>query len=143
MGSLLITGFMAYLMARLNQEAKRAAVQVTEVKTELRRTTHNTEVKLDEISDISREVKKTGDATHTLVNGSFTVQLKISLIALERLAEITGNPKDIEAAKIAHDQYDQHLSKQNVIDQGGTIAVDPERTAELSVEEHAKEKALR
>jgi hypothetical protein len=59
---------------------------------------------------------KVADATHTLVNSNFGVQLKISALALHRVAELTGHPDDKAAAEIAEKAYQEHLAKQAVVD---------------------------
>lgn len=69
----------------------------------------NTETKINEIV-------KVGAITHSLVNSAMGVQLKINAVALKRLAELTNDPKDIEAADLAEIALQQHLEKQEVLD---------------------------
>jgi hypothetical protein len=44
------------------------------------------------------------------------VQLRLAAVALHRLAIITKEPGDIEAAQLAQMQYDEHIAQQAVMD---------------------------
>lgn len=68
-----------------------------------------------------RTIGKVADKTHTLVNSSFSAQLKISAIALRRIADITKHPDDDNAASVAERLHREHEQKQSVVDQGGTV----------------------
>lgn len=56
---------------------------------------------------------------HTLVNSNMGAQLKIGAIALRRIAIITKDAADIEAAKVAEDLLAEHVRKQAIVDSGG------------------------
>lgn len=86
-------GYIAYLMARLDKKAAVAAIEVKEVKTTLATTGSATEVKLNEIAQV-------GVAVHTLVNSNMGAQLKLNAVVSRRLAEITKDKEDIEAAEL-------------------------------------------
>jgi hypothetical protein len=58
--------------------------------------------------------------THTLVNSRMGIQLRLTAVALHRLAIITKEPGDIEAAQLAQAQYDEHISQQSIVDAGKT-----------------------
>ena len=119
----IFTGYMAFKMAQLNasqkqaavevqavaEKAKEAAAEVKEVKVALKETTANTDAKLDNIA-------KVGEAVHTLVNSSMSAQLKISAVALRRIAEMTRHPEDDAAAQLAEKLDREHTVKQAVVD---------------------------
>lgn len=67
----------------------------------------------------AEEIKKVGEAVHVLVNSNMGIQLKISAIALRRLAEISKSPKDKEAAKLAEAAFADHELKQAKVDASG------------------------
>ena len=119
----IFTGYMAFKMAQLNasqkqaavevqavaEKAKEAAAEVKEVKVALQETTANTDAKLDNIA-------KVGEAVHTLVNSSMSAQLKISAVALRRIAEMTRHPDDLAAAQLAEKIDREHTVKQATVD---------------------------
>jgi len=61
-------------------------------------------------------LQATSDATHTLVNNAMAVQLRITAIALRRLAELTNSPTDIQAATEADKFLEIHMAKQAQVD---------------------------
>lgn len=72
------------------------------------------EVKADiqEVKEMTADQTKTIEATHLMVNGAMTAQLKINQIALERVAELTKHPDDVAAAELAGRAYKAHVDKQ-------------------------------
>ena len=50
--------------------------------------------------------------THALVNSSMGVQLRVSWLALKRVAELTGHPDDREAAEASSRMLDEHDKRQ-------------------------------
>lgn len=76
----------------------------------------------------SEENGKVADKTHALVNSAMATQLRISSIALRRLADISKIPDDLKAAELAQTAYDQHMAKQDVLDQKIVEAVVQETT---------------
>lgn len=84
------------------EKAEVAAVKVEEVKTALVEKDVKTESKLDSI--------------HSLVDGAMSNQLRISWVALKRVAELTKLPEDIAVAEIAeklwHEQEAKHIAEQ-------------------------------
>lgn len=62
------------------------------------------------------KVQKTGEAVHVLVNSNMGIQLKISAIALRRIADITKEKSDIRAYKIAEQALIDHDARQAVVD---------------------------
>lgn len=103
-----VTGLI--VVAWMNQRAaEKAARKVEDVKKTLEKTTASANKKLDAIS-------KTGEAVHVLVNSSMSAQLKISMIALRRVAELTSNHDDVAAAELAEKLFREHEVKQNVLD---------------------------
>jgi hypothetical protein len=65
--------------------------------------------KLDRISE-------TGEKTHTLVNSNMGAQLKLNATVTHRLAMLTGDPVDEEAAVLSKKMLDEHEAKQAVVD---------------------------
>lgn len=90
-------------------QAEVAARRVGEVKAELVASNEVANHKLDDIA-------KTGNAVHVLVNSNMGVQLKISAVALRRVADLTNDDKDILAAKMAEDLLNAHEVKQATVD---------------------------
>jgi len=62
------------------------------------------------------DIAKTGQAVHVLVNSSMSTQLRVSKVALQRVAELTNNPADIEAALLAEHLFEEHERKQRIVD---------------------------
>lgn len=104
-----LAGFLAWIKASVDRSAEKAAVKVAEVKTTLDRTTKAADIKFDELAKVT-------SATHTLVNSNMSAQLKISSVALHRVAELTNHPDDIKAAKFAEEAYMEHEAKQKIVD---------------------------
>jgi len=101
----ILTGVLTYLMARLklqqeNQgiiaadQRKEAAKEVKEVKETLAVNGETTAKKLDTI--------------HTLVNGNMGVQLQLNMTVTRRLAQVTNDAIDIEAANLAEEMFRKH-----------------------------------
>jgi hypothetical protein len=105
----MFSGYMAFKMAQLNASQKEAAVEVVKVKETLAASTVAADEKMNSLA-------KVADATHTLVNSSMSAQLKISAVALRRIAELTKNPEDDAAAKLAEKLDKEHTIKQSVVD---------------------------
>jgi hypothetical protein len=91
------------------QQLDDAAAKVKEVKAALADSDTATANQLHDIA-------KTGEATHILVNSNMAAQLKISMIALKRLAELTNHPDDMAAAELAAKNYHEHEIKQAKVD---------------------------
>jgi hypothetical protein len=53
---------------------------------------------------------------HTLVNSSMGFQLKVSSVALRKVAMQTGDPDDIAAADLADRMLKEHETKQATVD---------------------------
>jgi short subunit fatty acids transporter len=94
----LVVPYIAYLTLKQNQKAKEVAVKVAEVKQTLETKSETTEKKLDEI--------------HVAVNGAMSSQMKISAVALRRVADLSKHADDIAAAELAEKTYQDHMSKQ-------------------------------
>lgn len=87
----IVTAIMAYLMAKLKQ------------KTEAQNT------KLDAIVE-------TGDKVHVLVNSSMSAQLKLNAVSAHRIATLTKDPVDYEAAITADKLLKEHELSQKVVE---------------------------
>src|SRR5687767_14625286 len=70
-------------------EAQKAVVKAQEVKVTLAENTAVAKGRLDALA-------KVAESTHTLVNSNMSVQLKISAVALRRIAELTKDPGDVK-----------------------------------------------
>jgi hypothetical protein len=55
--------------------------------------------------------KLVGDATHVLVNSNMAAQLKLTAIALRRVALLTKEPEDLAAAKQADTLLREHENR--------------------------------
>ena len=114
--ALAITGGLAcqivlQIMARAAaaKTAKEAATQATAVKTTLAETTAAADAKMDDLA-------KVAGATHLLVNSAMAAQLKLTATVTRRLANLTKDPADEEAADLAEKLSRQHEMKQAAID---------------------------
>jgi hypothetical protein len=94
-------GFLAQICLTLVQ-SRVAARKVAEVKSDLKISDARTATKLDDI--------------HTLVNANMGAQLKISSVALRRVADLTEHPEDEAAAVVAERLLAEHENKQAVVD---------------------------
>ena len=56
------------------------------------------------------------EMVHKLVNSGYAVQLKVSSIALRRLADLTKDTGDVLAADLAERAVAEHAQKQSVVD---------------------------
>jgi hypothetical protein len=94
----------------LANATKAAAVQVSEVKKTLDDNTQATAAKLEGLHDVAV-------ATHTLVNSNMGNQLKISALALRRIADMTKHQDDEMAAALAEGLLAEHMARQAIVDQ--------------------------
>jgi hypothetical protein len=67
-------------------------------------------------------IKITRD-TYLLSNSHMAEQLHLNVTLTSRVAELTGNQNDIEQAEVSKRKYDEHQSRQSIVDFG----VDAER----------------
>lgn len=104
----MFTGIMSYLMMRLNQKTDRAAATANEVKETLATTTERHEHKLGAIAKTTAENKVQGEEIHRLVNGQMSVQLRVSWLAMKRIADLTGDEEDGKLALLAQEAYTNH-----------------------------------
>lgn len=88
------------LEAALNVKKVKEALQISDIKTN------------GKLNDI----KETGETVHKLVNANMGAQLKISYLALKRVAELTQNEDDIAARDIAKKLLEEHEEKQRMVD---------------------------
>lgn len=109
-----ISGMLAYYLARLKHDSEQAALAVKEVAATLKVTTKETDDKLEDI-------QKTGNAVHVLVNSAMSSQLRVSAVALRRIADLTKHPDDAAAADLAENAHREHEMKQHVVDAGNKI----------------------
>jgi hypothetical protein len=89
-----ITGYVAYLMAKLKQQGAAAAL------------------KDDENLRITKEIDKTSAMTHKLVNSASLAQLKLYVLAVYQIAALTKKPEDIETAEKASKLLENMTRKQ-------------------------------
>ncbi len=85
------------------------AVAVVNVKTALVASNIDTAAKLD-------ETLTTLGIVHGLVNSSMSAQLRISAVALRRVADLTNHPDDVAAAELAERLYQEQEAKQRGVD---------------------------
>ena len=84
-------------------KAAEAATAVRQVKTTLSAANKSQDTKLDNIAT-------TTDASHMLLNGNMETQLKLNAVAMRRIAQLTNNPVDAEAAELAEKALADHLA---------------------------------
>ena len=96
-------------VANVALKAKDVADKVSEVQTHLEESTTKADAQRTRIED-------TGKKTHILVNSNMSEQLKISALALRRVADLTGDQNDVMVAEAAESAYAGHESKQAVVD---------------------------
>lgn len=90
--------------------AQAAAIKTEEVKEALEVVDAQTKGSL-------ADLKQTGESTHTLVNANMGAQLKISALALRRVAELTKHTDDQAAAELAEKLLKEHDDKQKRVDE--------------------------
>jgi uncharacterized protein YllA (UPF0747 family) len=89
--------------------AEKVAHKVDQVKTDLQDKTEQTEKKLDGIATM-------GQRNHVLLNSNHLAQLKISAVALRRIADLTREESDNAAANLAERLLHEHEQKQQRLD---------------------------
>lgn len=105
--------FQVIKLAQIQAQGQVAAVKTEEVKQALATSTESANQQLTSI--------------HTLVNANMGAQLKISAIALRRIADLTRNPGDISAAIVAEKLLYEHEAKQAMVDkQNANSGIDKE-----------------
>jgi len=75
--------------------------------------------KIDEAAKVAKD-------THTLVNSNMGVQLQLNASVTKRLADVTKDPIDKEAALSAARLYADHLGKQAIVDSRQSADKDPQ-----------------
>lgn len=112
-------GYLAYLMARLNVQAKsaatassNAAAAVENVRTTLVKSTTETDDKLEGLVEIGVANHELGKQTHQLVNGGLAPLLKAAAEDSEFKANATGNDGDRARAEASREMYDNHMKIQ-------------------------------
>lgn len=101
-------GIIGYFTVKANinaqADAKAAAKATADVKSTLAETTTVTRQGIDEIKAVTHK-------THALVNGAAGTQMKLTWLALQRLADVTHSEDDRRLADEAHILYESHLSE--------------------------------
>ncbi len=116
----LIAGAVALLLAALQllntfavssaseaaaERGRQQAAAAADVKEDLATSTAKVDSKLDNI--------------HTLVNSNMGRQLRLTATALRRVADLTSNKYDKDAAEEAETLYTEHMRKQEAVDAAG------------------------
>jgi hypothetical protein len=106
-----VTKIVSMVLDYLRFKANRAKAE--EVAATLEEATAATTTKLEEIA-------KVGVDTHTLVNSNMAIQLKLNVVALGRIKDMTrgepGNRDDVAAWESAVRLLREHEEKQKVVD---------------------------
>ena len=97
----IVSGVIVVLLAKINKKASDAAAAAQEVKEDLAHVTKTTKDMLGDAALQIKSIKSTGETTHGLVNNAMSKQLQLTARSLRRIAELTKDPKDIEAAQAA------------------------------------------
>lgn len=128
---IVVNGVVVFMVARLNTRAAEAAITVSEIKLKAEKAASaSEEVKLNLVQSSAivdgklKEIVETGQKTKLLVNSSYGIQLKISSIALSRLAKMEGaTEEDRIAAKEAEKQWIDHEKQQEKVNKVMEAAV--------------------
>lgn len=70
----------------------------------------------------AEQSKKVGESIHVLVNSNMQAQLKISAIALRRIALLTSDKEDKIASQLADKLLREHEKKQTEVDYLSSIS---------------------
>lgn len=120
LATLMFLPILTYLTLKQNRKAEQVADEVKEVKGTLAINVEHQDKKLDEVAvtldATSKNTDKKLDTIHTLVNGAMSSQMKISAVALRRVADLSKHPDDIAAAELAETTYREHQSKQKDVE---------------------------
>jgi hypothetical protein len=99
-------GVMTYLMYKIQRQGQQAVAAAEVVATKLENTNQIVDTKLG--------------AIHTLVNSQYGTALATIASDKRRIADKSGDPVDILAAKEAEERLAEHIVKQAVVDKGGS-----------------------
>lgn len=101
------------------EESRGVAGKVAEVKGALDATTEHHKLHEETAAQSARKLTEMESViveTHALVNSNMAVQLKISAVALRRIADLTKHAGDIAAADMAETLLKRHEEKQASVD---------------------------
>lgn len=101
----MFTGYMAFKMAQLKQQAERDAEHTRQVAIRLEASTAERDVKLSHI-------QSTGEKTLKHVNDQFLIQLRLYKESMRVIADYRKAPGDIEKAEAADRMYREHEEMQ-------------------------------
>jgi hypothetical protein len=90
-------------------QANKAARKAEEVKSDLRESSKQRDIKLDNLATVANK-------THTLVNSNMAVQLKKAAELSRWKANHEPTEENIKAAELAEQLYSEHQSKQAEVD---------------------------
>jgi hypothetical protein len=121
-------------LARVAEKAADAAQKVEDVKDSLDERNTVTNTKLDGLA-------KVADATHTLVNSNMGAQLKLNAVVTRRLADLTQDPTDHDAAALADKLLAEHQEKQAIVD-SKTVQPDDAAAKQIEAANTQKEAAV-
>ncbi len=116
-----LLAFISYLktvqMAKAQEvrgvEAAKAVSMVAEKAEEVKQTlAQRKEVLDDKLTNLTNVT----NATHTLVNSRFEDLLNLNAVMAKRIADITKDPDDVNAAKLAIKLLNEHRAKQAAVD---------------------------
>lgn len=93
-------------------QGSKAAGKVAEVAV----TAKASEAKVNHLALVAAHTQQTAQAVHTLVNSATGVQLKSNAILARRLADLTKDPADAQAATESERLYNEHQTKQATVD---------------------------
>lgn len=102
----------------VRKTAAGTAAKVEGVQKTLVQSTQESTHRLDDLTAVALATQKLGKKTHRMVNSAMGIQLRISALALRRLAQMTGNPEDIAAAELAEQVYAEHHAAEVVVEKG-------------------------
>lgn len=113
----MFAGYITYLIARLNKKTGVALERAEEALTVQGVRNEVGDRRLDNLTTLAEAAKQTGEAVHVLVNSKMLTQLRISAVALRRVADLTGDPDDRQAAILAEQEYRAQQARQRALDE--------------------------
>jgi hypothetical protein len=104
----------AVIAAREEAKVDVAAVmdEVKENRALTEQAAQSADKKLDDLAATAATTQHTSEKIHTLTNSAYTAQLRISATLARRLAAVTDDPGDVEAAEAAEATLAEHTKGQ-------------------------------
>jgi hypothetical protein len=125
----IFSGVIAYFMVRLKVQAEHARAATDEVAKNLAMTQVKAEVTQTETNKSITDLITIASSTHMLVNSASLVQLRLNALMARRIAGLTNDSGDIQAAVLAENLYERHKARLVSVDK-----VDAKKVGDANVE---------